>query len=136
MDSKTLAKKIAQIADTIKAVDLKVLDLSALSSFTDYFVLASATSNRQTRAIADKILEELKKEQIRPHSIEGYNEGGWVLIDFVDVVVHIFLEELRTQYDLEGFWKKAKRVPLRLKTGEAKTNRSRKVERPKSRRKN
>lgn len=136
MDSKTLAKKIAAIADKLKGSDIKILDLEKLSSFTDFFVIASASSNRQTRAIADKIFEELKKEEIRPHSFEGYNEGNWILIDFVDVVVHIFLDEIRAHYDLEGFWTKAKKVPLRIKKSETKTSSRRKTKRPKSPRKN
>lgn len=136
MDSKTLAKKIATIADKVKAIDIKILDLEKLSSFTDFFVITSATSSRQTRAIADNIIDELKKEGLPPHSYEGYNEGNWILIDYVDVVVHIFLEEIRTLYDLEGFWTKAKKVPLRVKKSETKTSSSRKTKRPKSPRKN
>ncbi len=114
MTSKDLAKKIATIASEMKADQIKILDLQKLSSFTDFFVICSGTSDRQLQAIADKVVLELKKEEIRPYSTEGYEQGQWVLVDYPGVVLHIFTEEARAHYDLEGFWEKAPRPRVSL----------------------
>jgi ribosome-associated protein len=108
-----LAKSIAAHASKAKAIDLRILDLKDLSGFTDFFVIASATSDRQMRAICDRVVGELKKENIRSLSVEGYEYGQWILADFADVILHVFTEESRRHYDLEGFWFRARRVPFR-----------------------
>lgn len=107
MESKILAKKIAELAAEVKAINIKILDLTKLSAFTDFFVVCTGSSNRQVCAIADKVVEELKKQDVRPHSKEGYEQGDWVLVDYSDVVLHVFSEESRKHYDLEGFWERA-----------------------------
>ena len=107
MNSLDLAKAIAEHASKAKALDLKILDLRKISSFADFFVIASATSDRQMRAICDRAVMELKKEGVRPLSLEGYEAGQWILADFADVILHVFTEESRAHYDLEGFWSKA-----------------------------
>ncbi len=107
MDSVKLAQKISELVSGMKAQDVKVIDLRALSSFTDFFIVCSGTSDRQVCAIADKVVLELKKEGIRPISAEGYERGDWVLVDYADVVLHVFSEEARAHYDLEGFWNRA-----------------------------
>ncbi len=107
MESKILAKKISELAAEVKAVDIKILDLSKLSAFTDFFVVCTGSSNRQVCAIADKVVDELKKQDVRPNSKEGYEQGDWVLVDYSDVVLHVFSEESRKHYDLEGFWERA-----------------------------
>lgn len=95
-----------------KALDLKVLDLHTISSFTDYFVICAGTSTRHTQAICDAILEHLKKRGASPAHVEGYNQAEWILLDYLDFVVHIFLERAREFYDLERLWKKAERVAI------------------------
>jgi ribosome-associated protein len=95
-----------------KAQDPVLLELKGLSSFTDYFFLCSGKSDRQVQAIAQAIEEALKKKGIRPLGQEGTLEGKWILLDFEDVVVHIFLEPVRKFYDLEGLWIDAPRIDL------------------------
>ncbi len=95
-----------------KAFDLVLLEMKKVTSFTDYFLLCSGKSDRQVQAIAQAIEEELEKEGIRPLGQEGKTEGRWILMDYADVVVHIFLEPTRGFYDLEGLWIDAPRVEL------------------------
>ncbi|HEV2425466.1 MAG TPA: ribosome silencing factor [Terriglobia bacterium] len=95
-----------------KALDLRVLNLEGVSSFTDFFVICSGTSTRHTQAICDAVIEELKKKGARPTHIEGYAQAEWILVDYLNFVVHIFLERAREFYDLERLWKKAARVTI------------------------
>lgn len=95
-----------------KALELRVLNLGGISSFTDFFVICSGTSTRHTQAICDAVIEELKKTGARPAHIEGYTQAEWILVDYLDFVVHIFLERAREFYDLERLWKKAARVTI------------------------
>ncbi len=101
-----------QAAANKKADTIKILDLKELSSFTDYFVICSGTSDRQVQAIADSIAIELKEDGFAPVSVEGYREGRWVIVDFGDIVVHVFLDALREYYDIEHLWFEAKKVPI------------------------
>lgn len=116
MNPLELAKTIVHAASQAKAIKPIIINLQKISSIADYFVIASASSDRQTRAICDKAVEEIKKQGRRPLSVEGYEQGKWVLADFGDVVLHVFLEDWRKLYDLEGFWQKAPRVRQRSKT--------------------
>jgi len=84
-----------------------ILDMKELSNFTDFFVIASGTSQRQIQAIADGIKEELSKKGISPWHLEGYREGQWIVIDSGDVIAHIFLQEKRDFYRLERLWGEA-----------------------------
>jgi ribosome-associated protein len=93
-----------------KAADVLVLDLRGLSSVADIFIICSALSNRQAAAIADHVERYLKKTGLKPLSVEGKNEGLWVLLDYGDVIIHIFYETVRKFYDLEGLWSDAKRI--------------------------
>ena len=95
-----------------KAFDLVLLEMKKVTSFTDYFLLCSGKSDRQVQAIAQAIEEKLEKEGIRLLGQEGKTEGRWILMDYADVVVHIFLEPTRGFYDLEGLWIDAPRVEL------------------------
>ena len=95
-----------------KALDLRVLNLEGISSFTDFFLICSGTSTRHTQAICDAVIEELKKRGAKPAHIEGYTQAEWILVDYLDFVVHIFLERAREFYDLERLWKKAARVNI------------------------
>lgn len=93
-----------------KAFDLVVLDLRGLTSFADIFIICSGRSHRQVSAIAEFVEQNLKDEGIRPLGIEGLREGHWVLMDYGDVVIHVFYEPVRTFYDLEGLWSDARRI--------------------------
>ncbi len=93
-----------------KALNLVVLDVRNLTSIADIFMICSGQSNRQVNAIADAIIAHLKKHKIRPISVEGTGEGHWVLLDYGDVVIHVFYEPVREFFDLEGLWVDAKRV--------------------------
>jgi ribosome-associated protein len=95
-----------------KAVDMSVLDLQSVSSFTDYFVICSGTSTRHTQAICDGIVEKLKKAGLAPAQVEGYSQAEWILLDYLNFVVHIFTDRARHFYDLERLWKTASRVPV------------------------
>jgi ribosome-associated protein len=110
--SKDKALECARAAIDKKAENLKVLDLTHLSSFTDYFLICSGMSDRQVKAIADSIESAMSAQDRELISIEGYSEGRWVLMDFGDVVIHIFLDALREYYDLENLWAEAPRVKV------------------------
>lgn len=112
MNSRILAKFIARAADEKKAVDLVILDLRKLSSFTDFFVICSGTSDRQVQTIANSIEQHLKRKDRRPIGVEGYQTGHWVLLDYGDVVAHVFYREDRDHYQLEKLWSDAPRVNL------------------------
>lgn len=120
LDSKKLALLCGQYADDKKAEDVVILDLRKLSDIADYFVIASATTEPHLRAIADEIVEKLKVEHgITPYSVDGERPISWLVIDYLDVVVHIFRSDLRTHYDLEGLWSDAPKVRRRkVKTTE------------------
>lgn len=99
---------ITELEDT-KAQDLTVLDLSERTGFTDYFVIATGSSDRHVQALADKVHLKLKKdEKLLPLNFEGYDQGQWVLLDYGDFVVHLFQPEFRDYYNLEEFWQDAK----------------------------
>lgn len=91
-------------AEDRKALDLKVLHLQQVSDFTDYFLICSGSSERQVQAIADAVQERLREIRVRPLHVEGYNRAQWVLIDYGDLVVHVFQEEPRRYYALERLW--------------------------------
>jgi ribosome-associated protein len=94
-----------------KATDISILQLDAhASGFTDYFVLCSGANPRQVQAIADDVDEKLSASGVQPKHIEGYNHADWVLMDYIDFVVHIFSETARKFYDLERLWKSAQRL--------------------------
>ncbi|MGD9366128.1 MAG: ribosome silencing factor [Desulfobacteraceae bacterium] len=93
-----------------KAEAVVVLDVGGLTSIADTFIICSGRSNRQVSAIADHVERFLKQQGIRPLSVEGRKEGLWVLMDYGDVIIHVFYEETRSFYDLEGLWVDAKRI--------------------------
>lgn len=95
-----------------KALELVVLDLRAIASFTDYFIITSGTNPRQVQAVADAVVEQLKKQGTRAARVEGYNTAEWVLVDYGDFVVHVFEDKARRFYDLERLWRDAARVTL------------------------
>jgi ribosome-associated protein len=95
-----------------KAVDVQVLHVAPLTSIADYLVIGSAESDRQTRAIADSVADVLSRVGQRPLSLEGTTSGQWVLIDFGDVVAHVFRHDTRSHYALERLWSDARSVPI------------------------
>ncbi len=106
-------------AEDRKAIDLKVLHLAKISDFTDYFLICSGTSERQVQAIANSIEERLRDEGARPLHIEGYNRGQWVLLDYGDLVVHVFDGQTRGFYALERLWADAPDVTQNFLSGPA-----------------
>ena len=96
----------------MKAFDVVVLDVRGLASFADTFIICSGQSHRQVSAIAEFINRDLKAKGLKPLGIEGLREGHWVLMDYVDVVIHIFYEPIRDFYDLEGLWSDARRTDV------------------------
>lgn len=108
MNSQELALKTANLILQKKGLNILVMDLRELTTVTDFFVIASASSDTQVKAIADFVKEETKKIDERPWHNEGYSNLSWVLLDFVNVVVHIFLDDTRKFYNLEGLWADAK----------------------------
>ncbi|HEY1790974.1 MAG TPA: ribosome silencing factor [Verrucomicrobiae bacterium] len=114
MDSKTLALLCREFADNRKAEDIIVLDVRELSSVTDYFVIASGTSEPHLRAIVEEITDKLRDEHdLRPVRTDGSTQAAWVALDFFDVIVHVMRADVRERYDLEGLWGDAKRVKPR-----------------------
>jgi ribosome-associated protein len=97
-------------AEEKKAQEITVLRLAAITEFTDYFIICTGTSTRQTQAIADEITEQLKKMKTRPLHIEGYKNAEWILVDYGAFVVHVFTENSRRFYDLERLWRDAERI--------------------------
>lgn len=114
--TRDLVRLAVRAAEDRKAQDLAALDLRDLSSVTDYFIVCGGTSDTHVRAIADAVREHLEKKGQRPFSLEGYQEGTWVLLDYVDFVVHIFHYEKRLFYGIEDLWADAKKVAFRAAT--------------------
>jgi ribosome-associated protein len=98
------ADRAASAALDKKATDVVILDLRKTTDFTDYFVLASGTNQKQIVAIADAVLETMRERGVKPTHVEGYPRGEWILLDFQDLVVHVFTEKTRAFYDLERLW--------------------------------
>lgn len=95
-----------------KAVDLNVLSLKEVCAFTDFFLICSGTSTRHTQAISDAIQEKLKGEGLSPAHVEGYSQAEWILLDYLNFVVHIFTDRARHFYDLERLWRKASHISV------------------------
>jgi ribosome-associated protein len=113
LDSNTLARQIVDIVEEKQAADIVLLDIHDQTSIADYFVIATVDNERQAKAIEDDLLQKLRVEQnIRPLGIEGVENrgGGWTLVDYGDVIVHLFTEEARNYYRLEELWNKAQVV--------------------------
>ena len=114
MDSRKLALLCRELADNKKAEDITILDVRKLSSVTDYFVIASGTSEPHLRAIVDEITDRLRDEhQLRPQAVDGTFKAAWVVLDFFDVIVHVMRGDVRERYDLEALWGDAPRVKPR-----------------------
>ena len=101
-------------ADDKKASDLVILDISKIASFANYFLLCTGDSSRQMQAIADEIEKRLKANGIRPSHVEGYQNSEWILMDYLDLVIHIFSKNARVYYDLERLWRDSKKLDANL----------------------
>ena len=113
LQTKEIAHLAVDYALDKKGIDLKLLDVRELSSLTDYLLLVSGRSDRQVQAIAENIRTEFKREHgILPLAIEGMNQGRWVLLDYGEIMVHVFQQPVRAFYDLEGLWSEAPEVEL------------------------
>lgn len=107
-----VVRRAGQLALERKAHDVLILDLRGISTATDHFVIASGNSDIQVKAIADHILEELRKDGSKPAHVEGLETGRWVLMDYIDFVVHVFHPQSRTFYQLESLWGDAPRYEI------------------------
>ena len=108
LDSLELARYIVDVVEDKKAEDIVLLDLRPDAIIADFFIICNGNSERQLRALADNVRESVKESYNKlPFSVEGATESGWILMDYGDIVVHIFLEEKRRYYDLEGLWRSA-----------------------------
>lgn len=103
-NAKKFAVQAAQIMSEDKCEDIVVLDLRGISPICDYFVIATGTSDRQMRAVTDHIKDMAKKRDEKPYGIDGYEEGVWIVMDYVDVIIHLFDGERRGYYDLDSLW--------------------------------
>ena len=120
MDSRKLALLCRELADNKKAEDITILDVRKLSSVTDYFVIASGTSEPHLRAIVDEITDRLRDEhQLRPQAVDGTFKAAWVVLDFFDVIVHVMRGDVRERYDLEALWGDAPRMNPRKRVKQA-----------------
>jgi ribosome-associated protein len=100
----------ARAAGSKKAIDVRILDLRGISSFTDFFVICSGANTRQIQAIMDEVEAQLKKEGERPIGIEGYDKAEWILADYGDFIVNVFSQPARAFYDIERLWRQAKEI--------------------------
>ena len=104
-------KTIYEALDSKKAIDINILDISAISSFTNYFIICSGANEKHIQSLCDEVRDKVKKEHgIAPSHIEGYSNAEWILMDYFDFIVHIFSIEAREFYELEKFWSDSKEV--------------------------
>jgi len=113
------ARKIARFALEKKATDIQVLDVRKITSVTDFFIVCSGDSTVQVKAIADNVRDKCRNDGISVYNVEGYDSMRWILIDMVDVVVHVFLPDVRAYYQLERLWGDAPTEYFDDDTGEA-----------------
>lgn len=107
-----LSLEAARIAIEQKGLDVRAIDVSKCSSIADHFVIISATSERHAKGMADKILEALRTDGEKPNSKDGYDQGEWILLDYSNLIVHIFYEPSRQYYDFDDLWKEGHEVEL------------------------
>lgn len=118
MDSRKLALLCRALADNKKAEDIEILDVRELSSVTDYFVIASGTSEPHLRAIVDEITDKLRDEHgLRSRAVDGTFHASWVVLDYFDVIIHVMRQDVREHYDLETLWGDAPRLRRRVSAG-------------------
>ena len=112
MTSLEIAKEVAKILDSKKGNNIKVIEVGEVTTLADYFVIAGGSSSTQIKALADEVEVKLKEIGIVPNHVEGHRSNSWVLIDYGNVVVHVFSKEARDFYDLERLWKDGENIDL------------------------
>lgn len=111
--SKEMAKIVCAALEEKKANDVKIIDISGVSVLADYFIIASGSNRNQVQAMVDSVQEDLfKKAGVEAKQIEGYQTGNWILLDYTDIIVHVFDEENRLFYDLERIWRDGKDISI------------------------
>lgn len=110
MESKQKAKLVYDSLDEKLAVDVSIIDIANISILADYFIIAGGKNKNHIQTLSDSVRDDLAKENIHPRQIEGYNTASWILMDYGDVIVHIFSEEDRLFYDLEKIWSDGKSI--------------------------
>ena len=120
VQSESLARRLAELADSKKAEDVVALDMRGLVAYTDFLVICTARNERQARAIVDEVRVQVKREMgLLPGGVDGGGEAGWIILDYLDCVLHVFTEEARDRYQLEDLWRDAPRLELDLEAPEA-----------------
>jgi ribosome-associated protein len=118
--SEPLARRLAELADSKKAAEIVVLDMRQLVSYTDFLTICSARNERQAKAIVDEVRIGVKREMgLLPGGVDGGGEDGWIVLDYLDCVLHVFTAEARDRYQLEDLWRDAPRLELDLDAPEA-----------------
>jgi len=118
--SESLARLLADLADSKKAEDLVVLDMRGLVAYTDFLAICSARNERQARGIVDEVRVQVKQEAaLLPGGVDAGSDAGWTILDYLDVVLHVFTPEARNRYQLEDLWREAPRLELDLDAPEA-----------------
>jgi ribosome-associated protein len=120
VSSEALARQLAELADSKKAEEIVALDMRELVSYTDFLVICTARNERQARAIVDEVRIRVKRESgVLPGGVDGAGADGWVILDYLDCVLHVFTAEARERYQLEDLWREAPRLELVLDAPEA-----------------
>lgn len=131
MDSKKLALLCRELADNKKAENIVILDLRKLPGVTDFMVVCTGTSDPHLRAVQEEITDKLEQDQgLKPRAVDGTRNSGWIVLDYVDVLVHVMKGETRAHYDLEGLWNDAPRVRATRRKAAAKRARKTVAESP------
>ena len=110
--STALAKSVVESCEEVRGRDIAVIDVRKVFDLSDYFIVVSGRSDRQVQGITNKVIDELAAFGVEPISVEGFDDGQWVLIDFGDIVVHVFYEPVRDHVDIEGLWMRGTRVEM------------------------
>lgn len=108
-----MVKKAVQILDNKKAVDIKVIKIGDISVLANYFIIATGTSSTQVKSLADEVdFKFATEDKIEPHNREGYQSGNWIVLDYIDVIIHVFHTETREFYDLERLWQDGEQINI------------------------
>jgi ribosome-associated protein len=120
MQSENLARRLAELADSKKAEDIVVLDMRGLVAYTDFLAICTARNERLAKAIVDEVRVRVKQESaLLPGGVDGGGEAGWTILDYLDVVLHVFTPEARDRYQLDDLWHEAPRLEVDFETPEA-----------------
>ena len=112
MESRELAKIAYNALDEKKGINISIIDISEISTLADYFIIAGGNNENQVKALANSVEEEMYKVDCKPKQIEGFDNANWILMDFSDIIVHVFNEEDRLFYDLERIWRDGKHLAV------------------------